>query len=277
MNRFEKILAAVSVIISVDMSILRGTTAPLADLVVIGSSGYLVKIAGKPSGGALLVLAQRWKSFLAGAITIALVVIILIGRTEARLGGRDIGCLANSGVCADLSSGIYGAMSNSAAFGSAAVAGYFSQGYYGVALASEKPFQSTWGIGHSPASIALFVQLGGKQSFADRSYIARARDDGWNDQTQWSSLITWLANDVSLWGVLPALLGLGWIWGRTWLDASVGGDVRATVFFCAIQMMVFYLPANNYMMQSYDQYVTLVFWGLLWFFGRSRRNIVANV
>jgi hypothetical protein len=269
----QKILVIATVLASVDLSILRGTTAQLADILVISASAFLVRVGFAAQEGGLKAILRRWKTFAAVAMALSLILIVLVGRTEARLGGKNIGCIGNSGVCSDISDGAYGHMSDSLAFGLAAVSGYFSQGYYGISLAAEKPFLTTWGIGHSTAISALFVSMGGKEQFANRTYTFRAREDGWSDETQWSSLITWIANDVGLWGALFVLACIGWVWGKVWIDAARAGDIRAAIFFCVIMMMIFYLPANNYMMQSYDGYATIVFWGLAWSIRRNRRNI----
>jgi hypothetical protein len=268
-TKIETALMIATVAAGLIFSIQRGTSAQLADIIIVWLSAYIIRIG--VFSDSLAGVLRHWKGIVAVAILGAAIIVTVVGRTEARLGGQNIKCLAESGACVDLSSGVYGHMSDTMAFGSAAIAGYFSQGYYGVALAAEKDFQPTWGIGHSPAASALFVMLGGSETFANRSYTYRARFDGWSDETQWSSLITWLANDLTLWGAVAAIFWIGWLWGRTWLDATAGGDLRAAVFFCVLSMVVFYLPANNYLMATYDGYATLLFWWATWAIGRKRR------
>jgi hypothetical protein len=41
--------------------------------------------------------------------------------------------------------------------------------------------------------------------------------------------------------------------------------------------MIFYLPANNQVLASYDGYTTFLFWLGLWFWHRSRRALSAAV
>lgn len=268
-SKVELLLVLATVGASIIFSIQRGTSSQLADIAIVAIAAYMVRIGAYSNS--LAGIARHWKSIAVGAVFVVGSLVTVVGRTEARLGGQNIRCLDQSGACVDLSSGVYGQMSDTMAFGSAAISGYFSQGYYGVALAAEKDFEPTWGIGHSPAAAAVFVMLGGDEDFANRTYTYRARADGWSDQTQWSSLITWLANDFSLWGAVAVLFGLGWLWGRTWLDATVGGDLRAAILFCVLAMMVFYLPANNYMLATYDGYATVVFWLIAWAWGRRAR------
>jgi hypothetical protein len=266
-----------TILASIDLSILRGTTRELADIAVVGSSALLIRtaISAKKNDNHLLyAILSRWKLILFGFLSVSIVTVALIGRTEARMGGEKAGCIGQSGVCADLNEGIYRHFSDTFAFGSATVTAYLSQGYYGLSLAAEKPFLPTWGLGHSPPLTAWAVKLGADPIYAGRTYTARADGDGWSDETQWSTLMAWIANDLTLWGALIFIGVLGFLWGKSWVDAVIGGDVRAAIFFCALMMMVFYLPANNQMMLTLENYMALAFWTALWAIGRNRRGFI---
>ena len=254
------------------LSVLRGTTRELADILVIGSSAYFVRVgfAGQ-SQGALLTLARRWKGILAGAIALGIVLTAVVGRTQIRASGKMATCIGYSHICADLTSGLYGKMSDTFAFGSAAITGYLAQGYYGLSLAGEKQFESTYGIGHSPPLSAVFVSLGGDETWANRTYTFRNRIDAWSDETQWSSMWAWIANDLGFGGALVMTLGIGWLWGKTWTD-SIAGDLRAAVLFCIIMMTIFYAPANLQITGTLEGYATLVFWLAAWAIGRGKRS-----
>lgn len=272
MTWVQRGLGLATAVAYIDLSILRGTTAPLADLTVLGACGFLIRIGIVAQARGLASIFRHWKAGALIAITGALVITAMVGRVEARMGGKRIDCLADSGVCVDMNNGIYGRLSDTAVFGAAAVSAYFSQGYYGLSLAAEKPFMPTWGLGHSPVIGALYVKLGGDENFANQTFTYRARFDGWSDETQWSSLMAWLANDVSLWGVPFVIFGLGWLLGRTWIDATKAGDVRAAVFFSLLMMVVFYMPANAYVFASIDTYAAFLFWWIIWAAGRKRRE-----
>lgn len=256
-------LAIAAILTSVNLSILRGTTRELADLVIIGGSAFLIALARASmlsNRNLFAAVRERWKVLLAMPLLVLIVLTVLIGRTEARLGGQSIICIADSGVCVTQREP-YASMDDATVFGMATVAGYLSQGYYGVALAAEKPFTSTYGLGHSPALSALYVLGGGNPQMLDRAYTARARSEGWSDATQWSSFMTWIANDIGLAGALIVVLLLGLWWGRTWVVAIAGRNDDAAILFCVLMVAIFYLPANNQIMSTYDGYITLLFWG----------------
>ena len=271
----RRIAAIATVLISIDLSVLRGTTRELADILIIGTSAYLVRVgaAAKASGhNVMAAVARRWKGLLIGIVVLSVVIVAVVGRTQIRANGKMATCIGYSQICADLSTGIYARMNDTFAFGSAAVTGYLAQGYYGLSLAAEKPFESTYGIGHSPPLSALFVNLGGDEAWANRTYTFRNRIDAWSDETQWSTMWSWIANDVGFGGALIVTFVLGILWGRTWID-SLAGDLRAAVLFCLLMMTIFYAPANLQIFSTFEAYGTFLFWMLLWLMGRGRRPI----
>lgn len=269
----RRLAMIVVVFVSIDLSILRGTTRELADILVIGSSAYLVRVGAyaKARGYNLLgAIFRHWKIILFAFILLGLVLVALVGRTQVRANGKMATCIGYSQICADLTDGLYGHMNDTYAFGSAAITGYLAQGYYGLSLAAEKPFEPTYGIGHSPPLAALFVNLGGDEAWANRTYTFRNRIDAWSDESQWSTMWAWLANDLGFSGALIFTFVLGFVWGMTWVDA-ISGDLRAGILFCLIMLTIFYAPANLQLMGTFEAYGTLLFWLLMWLFGRTRR------
>lgn len=267
-----KAAGVIVVLVGIDLSILRGTTRELADIVIIGASAFLVSLGRRSilSGSSLFrSLGRHWKLVILGPLLVAVVLVALVGRTEARLGGQNVLCLDRSGACIS-NSEPYRSMDDASLFGLATITGYLSQGYYGLTLAAEKPFQTTYGVGHSPAVSAIYVIAGGDEQTILRAYTARASADGWSDATQWSTLLTWIANDIGFIGAALCIVFIGLIWGRAWVNATQGLDDFSAILFCALMMMVFYLPANNQMMATYDGYVTLLFWGLATFWGKRQ-------
>lgn len=273
----RRLAVILTVLVSIDLSILRGTTRELADILVIGTSAYLVRIgavAHAKEQNLLGAIARRWKSIVFGVVLLFLVIVALVGRTQVRANGQSATCIGYSHICADTTNGIYGHMNDTFAFGTAAVTGYLAQGYYGLSLAAEKPFLPTFGIGHSPPIAALFVSVGGDEQWANRTYTYRGRLDAWSDESQWSTMWSWVANDVGFGGSLLFTLALGLLWGRTWIDA-LSGDLRASILFCIVMLTIFYAPANLQITSTFEAYATLIFWFFVWFVGRGQRERIA--
>jgi hypothetical protein len=270
----RRMAVVATVLISIDLSILRGTTRELVDILVIGCSAYVCRIAAMARAekrNLAMVILRRWKGISFAAVVLLLVLTALVGRTEARAGGKMATCIGYSQICADLTSGPYASMSDTFAFGSAAITGYLAQGYYGLSLAGEKEPEPTFGIGHSPPLAALFVNLGGDETWANRTLTFRNRVDLWSDETQWSTMWAWVANDVGFTGAFLFTLALGWLWGKTWLD-TLAGDLRAAVLFCLVMMTIFYAPANLQLAATLEGYATVAFWLGIWAIGRTRRG-----
>ena len=105
-----------------------------------------------------------------------------------------------------------------------------------------------------------------------RTYTYRNRGDHWSEEYYWSTLMTWIANDVGFPGTLVVMLALGWLFGRTWRAATTGGSDPAAILFCALMITMFYLTANNQLLGSYDGYFIVAVWATLWL--REKRHHV---
>lgn len=268
----QRMLLLLTALSSVIFSTLRGTTRELADVVLIGGSALLVSIYrdvedSKARTRRLRKAAFRMTGLVAG------VLLALTIRTSLRAGDvltANSGCIGETRVCVDYERVPFSVFPFWLDDFLATLTGYFAQGYYGLALALEDEFIWTKGVGHSPAVQTLYQLMTGDATLAQSSYINRLIEQGWSGEYQWSSLATWLASDVSFWLVPVVMLLIGFLWARSWADATVAGDDRAAVFFCALTMMIFYFPANNQMMNTLDNYAALVGWALAW--GLTRRS-----
>ena len=86
---------------------------------------------------------------------------------------------------------------------------YLTQGYYALDIALNKPFIWTYGLGHS-----LVVMLNADEYIPvmKRSYVFRMEiEDGWKMMRQWHSFYTWIASDVTFFGVIIVLFLLAYI------------------------------------------------------------------
>ena len=125
-------------------------------------------------------------------------------------------------------------------------------GYYGLELAMEKPFDTSFGLGHSPASLSVYEALTGDSSLHQRTYTYRNGADGWSEDYYWSTLIAWIANDVGFAGAVFVLALIAFMWGKWWREAAAGMSDPAAVLFALSTTMIFYFPANDQVLASYD-------------------------
>ena len=277
LSTFQKVILILTILSSVIFSILRGTTRELADIVLIGGSGLLISIYREVDD--LVLRANQIKKAAIRMVGLVLgVLIVLTIRTNVRAGDvitANSGCIGETRVCVDYERFPFSILPSQLDDFLSTITGYFSQGYYGLALALEDKFVWTKGVGHSPAVQSLYELITGDPTLAQSSYINRLISQGWSGETQWSSMATWLASDLSFWLVPGAILIIGYLWARSWADATIGRDDRAAVLFCALTMMIFYFPANNQMMNTLDNYAALVGWVLTWALTRKNASRVA--
>jgi hypothetical protein len=273
---------AVTVACSIVFSIMRGTDKEIADLFVIGVAALAVSI------GRSLTLADKgsrvarryWIPSLAAVAFLLVAQGLFTERKDERLGGfanRSVVCANNSRICADLDSPAIAWLPLRERFGLSVFILSTSSGYFGLHLALEKPFESSLGVGHSPAALSVYETLTGDEGPHRSTYTYRNGDDRWPEDSYWSTLITWLANDVGFAGAVAVLALLGLAWGTWWREAAAGMSDPAAVLFVQATTMVFYLPANNQVFAAYEGYSIFFAWLAVWWWHRSRRRVFAMV
>lgn len=270
----QKALLFAGLLCPVDLSLLRGTDKEIADLIMIVCGFLLVaycrKVVGAQRTGQLPVSLNVWRFATITLFVVLLFLILFSYRKFERLDGAIDFCLMDSTICADYSGSVISLLPDFMAFGSAMISAYLTNGYYGLSLALELPFESAYGLGHSSALLSLYERISGSTALFDITYIARLSESGWNHKNYWASLYTWLANDVHFVGALIVVAFLARWFRQAWLDAVYAGNDLAAVVFVLICIVFLYLPANNQIGQTFDLYFAFVATFLLWKFSRRK-------
>ena len=272
----------VTVIASLIFSIMRGTDKEIADLFVIGVAAAFVSFGrARTLGHDSAELVRRyWKPTLLFVVFFYFAQGLFTERKDERLGGyvsRTAVCANDSHICADLDNPWIAWLPLRQRFGLTVFILSTCSGYYGLELALEKPFDPSYGVGHSPAALSVYEAVTGDPSVHLRTFTYRNGEDHWSEEYYWSTLITWIANDVGFPGAVLILALLGYFWGRWWREAAAGMSDPAAVLFVLTTTMIFYLPANNQVLASYDGYTIFAVWIALWLWHRSRGALSAGV
>lgn len=266
---FWKALVAVYIASYISFSLLRGTDKESADIAIILFGGLLARLAIAHSAGPVqLSLAKKVLLWIAAFLFLAGGYSLFVDRKTARIGSSETACLLD--VCADMNSPMLSHMDEKNRFGVAMLAGYMSHGYYGLGLALNQEFESTYGLGHSLFIADWVTKLTGSAAMYERTYTAKVDRVGWPDRVVWSTGYIWFANDLGLLGVVFVLLGVGLLLGQAWIDVLHGRNPVAFIVFCQMLILVFYLPAFNQLLQTPDSYLAAVFWVGFWLCRRSR-------
>jgi len=272
--------ASVIVIVATSLifSILRGTDKELADLFLVGiASGFVAvgRLIAMGKGGSELV-RRSWVLAAIAIIFLTFAQGLFTQRKQERLGGRvsrTSVCANSSRICADLDNPLIAWLPAQQRFGITVFILSTCSGYYGLELAMEKPFDTSFGLGHSPAMLSVYEAATGDTTLHKRTYTYRNGVDGWSEEYYWSTLIAWIANDVGFFGAVFIIALIGFMWGRWWREAAAGMSDPAAVLFALSTTMIFYLPANNQVLASYDGYAIFAVWVPLWLWHRSRRAL----
>jgi hypothetical protein len=271
-----------TVISSLIFSALRGTDREIADLLIISGGAYAVAVgrkrlarlrSGQVRSSATGFLSRRWRVAILAVLALGVSGSVFVERKEDRMATVKAFCFLNSGACADYTHPLLVGMNDTGRFATSMSVAYITNGYYGLSLALEKPFQSTWGIGHSPALVRIYGVLSGDQSAGTRTFNYRNTDDGWPQEYFWSTMLTSVANDVGFPGAVLIMGVFAWFWGRSWIDAVVAANDSAAIVFCLAMYSVLYFPANLQILQTLEGYSTVIFWIVAWVFFRSRDPI----
>jgi len=284
-------LAWLFVLVSfVVFSILRGTDREIFDIViVVGASCLVVGVRDLNSHGSSVfaVLFNR-KAFafvigvsVLGALVFGVFSDRRLGRTglsEAALTSEistEAGWLRKMCIrktCANPNHPLMQASGTRLKYGVAMFSGYLSQGYFGLSLVLNEEFTSTFGIGHSKALTRVYERITKDERLYERSYTHRLNNLGWDDSSQWSTIYVWIANDVGFHGTVAVLCVIGFVYGRSWRDATEGGNDSAAIVFCFLAQLVAYIPANNQIAQTYDAYFAFGVWMVIWLAGGFKKS-----
>lgn len=151
------------------------------------------------------------------------------------------------------------------------VTNYITQGYYGMSLALDEEFTTTYGIGHSAFLRSNFKSIFGID-VDDRTYQHKITEL-WDEDGQWHSFYSYIANDVSFYGVIVVMFIIGLYYGALSKDAIYNDSIIAKIIITLLVIMFVYMPANNQLltvMYSFCAFFELSFlWLVSKFFGKK--------
>jgi hypothetical protein len=274
-----RMLLAGSVLSAMSFSLLRGTDQGTFDLLFLFAASLCLATArhcmrNGISFGSLLRSNRGAMVMVVGVLLVAFAFNIFIERKVQRYEGNisDLCIGEERQICVNPRHPITEAMGLWGSFAFGMVSAYASQGYYGLALSLDRDFNSTLGIGHSTALTRIYETVTGDDRLYERSFTYRLRNDAWSDLYQWSSIYTWIANDVGFILTIPVVGVLAWLWGCSWRDAVGADNDAAGLVFCMLTQTFMYSPANFQLLLVTDTYAALLVWLAIWFYTAARQS-----
>lgn len=155
-----------------------------------------------------------------------------------------------------------------------ALISYMSQGYYPLSLALDEPFVFSYGVGNSYYYTGIVESFVGHNFIADKTYPARIEYTGWGSKTKWHSIYTWIASDITFYGVLIFVFFIGWLLSLAWMESVVAKNPFAISFLPLIILMLFYFPANNQILAFSETSNAFYFILVIWLLSRRRALLI---
>ena len=147
-----------------------------------------------------------------------------------------------------------------------------THGYTALALALQKDWTPTWGLGHSAFLQLMAERVTGHSTVQRHSYPGKLQaQNGWDITQYWHTTYTWLASDLSFPGTLVAMFLLGRLFGAVWLEALAIANPLAISLLPLLISLLYNLPTNNVVLGFGEPLVA--FWTLViaWGLTRTRR------
>lgn len=201
-----------------------------------------------------------------GLAILAALVAIFIFFQLSRMDANGVVYYAGNGKMMLNRDGLFFALfGDSLGLGLAMLITYLSQGYYGLSLCLQLPFQWTFGIGNSFALTSYAEQYLGMYGVFEGSYPARMEATfGWPAKMFWHTFFPWVASDITFPGTIVLMFVIGRIFAKSMWDGIAKGSVLGVCIFYFISTLIFYLPANNQLMQTRKMMIGFVVLLALW-------------
>jgi len=147
---------------------------------------------------------------------------------------------------------------------------YVTHGYMGLGLSLRMPFDTTLGLGNSLFLIDNVKQMLGIDllplTYQDKVFA----EYGYHYSILWHTAYTWLANDVSFWGVPVVLFWLLHVFGSGWSDFVLSRNLFGVLLMAPMATMMSFISANNQLTSNPNSLAAMIVLTLCWSATRDR-------
>jgi hypothetical protein len=142
---------------------------------------------------------------------------------------------------------------------------YLSQGYYGLSLSMQLPFEWTYGVGNSFALMSYTEQYLGIAGIEDKTYPFRmAAQFDWPAKMYWHTFFPWAASDLTFAGAAALMYVAGKVYARSLIDGLVYESPLGVCVFYLTTVFILYLPANNQLLQTRGMMIGFLTIFMIW-------------
>lgn len=189
----------------------------------------------------------------------------------------NIGHFTPLNIDAQRSGSLYGILPPALYPGYETITRYLGVGYYGLSLALvETDYQLGFGLTNSMLILRKANALLGDGWYFHTLLPTIEQKYDWSIWTTWHSAFAWFISDFGVSGSLVVVLMIGVLYGLVWRALLITGSVVTLSMFYLLNTMIFYLPANNQLMQSADTFVGFLAICLIFVAGFFRRRLLVT-
>jgi len=173
----------------------------------------------------------------------------------------------------DLAHPVFQIFGGSIGFPLAVFTGYLSQGYYGLSLCMQQPFEWTYFVGNSYSLTVLLQRFFHVPvDFHDTYPYRTSLITGWDD-SKWSTVFTWFAGDFTFFGTLIFFSLVAFLYARVWIEAYRYKNPISIILFSMLTIALLYIPANNQLLHTPGSIIAIFYFIVLWIFKHKKFNL----
>ncbi|MEP2101079.1 MAG: hypothetical protein ABJP02_18565 [Parasphingorhabdus sp.] len=141
---------------------------------------------------------------------------------------------------------------------------YLSQGYYGLGLATTVNHSWTYFLGFSYSLSVIANRIFGVEwVWPDTLLYQTGVQTGWGE-TKWHTAFTHFATDFTFPGTILLFGFIAYLFARSWISAIRYENPFSILMFSLLTLGAFFLPANNQLLHSPGNLLTVIIISILY-------------
>lgn len=151
---------------------------------------------------------------------------------------------------------------------------YPSQGYYGLAMCLEMPFQWTFFLGGFRGINSIVSQfLPGVPDFLAYTYPVRTGEAiGFDGLAGWYTIFPWLASDFTFLGALIIMMLAAYFFMVSWKEVILYHNPLSFAMLIQLVILYIFVPANNQLFVDRGDSLGMVMLCIVWILFHKRLN-----
>lgn len=155
---------------------------------------------------------------------------------------------------------------------------YFTQGFYGLSLAFQVPFEWSFMLGSVRGLNSIISQVFPfVPDMIELTYPLRAGAEfGVDGLANWYTIFPWLASDITFIGALIYMSVAAWLFMRCWIQSVEYDNPIAFTLLVLLMIQYFFLIANNQLFVQRGESLATVCLLVLYIVGGGKSNFLPD-